>query len=407
MLPFPSHAPYRIDQVSAAPLLVALLTAVILATATGMTLVAQGGRSRWWAVSGLVLLAELTVLFGLASWGTSDVTKLSHHFAFNTIRIRVEPFWLLAAPLIVQLPYRMALVHGLVSAGYAALGLRLALGWQALAWGPWWALLIVFSPFLQNFLQNGVSRQALMTLLLVPLFLWAGRLAKVDRAWMVLLTLLAATVHSSFLATALIALLPRALVGGKGPAPIPLSVGTGRHRAIALAIFLLAMGGVLVLTGPMMLMKFHFYTMKENFFNSYALSPQVVRLQLAMAMGMIMVCWIRRLSWRQLLACARTRQMATFGLLFLFCQLCLSEEWVPAFTSRFVDPTGLFLLVGYLAWLERYRARWAVLPALAVTLEIWLLQRLPASLTLQCGQDDAFLCLPDCWPWQVQWHSLS
>jgi hypothetical protein len=46
-----------------------------------------------------------------------------------------------------------------------------------------------------------------------------------------------------------------------------------------------------------------------------------------------------------------------------------------------------------------------VLPALAVTLDFWLLERLPDALTLRCGQDDAFLCVPDRWPWQVRWQS--
>lgn len=408
MLLFPTNAPYRIEQVTAAPLLVALLTVAILVTATLMSMAARPGRSPWWVAAGVLLLAEMTLLFGLASWGTSDVTKLSHYFAVDPRALQLEPFWIQLAPLIVWLPYRMALVHGLVAAGYGALGLWLARAWQALAWGPWWALLFVLSPFLHNFLQNGVSRQALMTLLLVPLLLWAGQLAPVGRGVMVLCTLWAATVHGGFGATALLALLPRGLVGIGRISPRPVvgvSAGLRPGRHWVLAALLLVLAGLLALMAPMVWTKLHHYTQKESFFNSYALAPQVVRLQLALGLGMAMVCWIRRLGWRQLLACPHTRQLAFFGVLFLFIQQCLRQDWVPAFTSRFADPIGLFLLIVYLAWLDRYRSRWAVLPALAVTLDFWLLERLPDALTLHCGQDDAFLCLPDRWPWQVRWHA--
>ncbi|MEY4354017.1 MAG: hypothetical protein RLZZ609_2258 [Cyanobacteriota bacterium] len=412
MLPFPSNAPYRIDQVGAAPLLLALLTAAILVTATLMSSLARPARLSLWAAAGAVLLGEVTVLFGLASWGTSDVTKLSHYFAVNLRALQLEPFWIQIAPLIVWLPYRMALVHGLVSAGYAALGLGLARRWQALAWGPWWALLMVFSPFLYNFLQSGVSRQALVTLLLVPLLLWAGQLAPVGRGVMALLTLWAATVHGGFVLTALLALVPRGLVslGRADPSPVAASpslgsAGRGSRRPLLLALVLLGLAGLLALVAPMLWSKLHHYTMKESFFNSYALSPQVVRLQLALGLGTGMVCWVRRLGWRQLLACRYTRQLAFFGVLFALIQQCLRQDWLPSFTSRFADPVGLFLLIVYLAWLERYRSRWAVLPALAVTLDFWLLERLPDALTLRCGQDDAFLCVPDRWPWQVRWQS--
>ncbi|MFM9088179.1 MAG: hypothetical protein ACKOPT_08560 [Cyanobium sp.] len=173
MLPFPTGAPYRIDQVSAAPLLVAALTAAILLTATLMTLTIRAGRPSLWAPAGVCLLAEITLLFGLASWGTSDVTKLSHSFAYHTLRIRGEPFWLAVAPLIVWLPYRMAFVHGLVSAGYSAVGLGLARSWGAQAWGPWWGLLLLFSPFLHSCPQYGVAWQVLVTLPRVPLSLCA------------------------------------------------------------------------------------------------------------------------------------------------------------------------------------------------------------------------------------------
>jgi hypothetical protein len=404
MLPFPTSAPYRIDQVGSAPLLVALLTAALFLTATLMSLSAREGRPRFWGGAGMALLLEITLLFGLASWGTSDVTKLSHDLAFHTDRVSGESFWMLAAPLILWLPYRMAFVHGLVAGGYGALGLALARFWKAPAWGGWWALLLLFSPFLHNFLQNGVSRQALLTLLLVPLLLWAGQLALVGRPLTAVLTLWAAAVHGSFLPTALLALLPRGLllIGSSSTSAAAAPVLRPRQWLWVVPLLLL-LAGLLSLAGPTVWFKLHHYTQKETFFNSYALSPVVQRLQLALSLGVAMVCWFRRLGWRKLLGCPQTLLLAIFGLLFLLVQQCLLQGWVPAFASRFADPVGLFLLITFLAWLERYRARWAVLPALAVTLDFWVLDRLLDSLTLRCGQDDSFLCLPDRWPWEVSW----
>lgn len=413
MLPFPESAPYRIDQVTAAPLGLAVLSLALVATAAGMTAAEQAGRRRLWRLGALLLPALVTVLFGLASWGTSDVTKLSHFLAFDTSRVRGEAFWELAAPLIAQLPYRMALVHGLVAAGYASAPILLARLWGARAWAGWWALLVVFSPLLRNVLQNGVSRQALMTLLLVPLLLWAGRLAPVRRPALAAATLMAATLHTSFAGMALLALAPRALAGPpprKGPDPQPPAPSQPERRPwprrrLVVAGLAVALAGLLALAAPMVWEKLRSYTQQESFFNGYALALPVARLQLAMALGVGLVCWRRRLGWQQLLACGHSRQLAGFGLLFWFIQHCLRQGWVPPLTSRFADGVGLFLLIVWLAWLERYRARWAVLPTLLVTLDTWLLDRLPDGLTLHCGRDDAFFCTPDRWPWQVRWHS--
>ncbi|MEB3194964.1 MAG: hypothetical protein VKO19_07585 [Cyanobacteriota bacterium] len=407
MLPFPTRAPYRIDQVASMPLVVLLLTAALLITATLMSLSALKGRTRLWGVGGVCLVLEITLLFGLASWGTSDVTKLSHDLAFRTDRVMGESFWMVAAPLIVWLPYRMAFVHGLVSAGYGALGLGLARSWGAPAWGSWWALLLLFSPFLHNFLQNGVSRQALLTLLLVPLLLWSGRLAAVGRAPLALLTLWAAAVHGGFLPTAALALLPRGLIRPSPPGAAPARARRWARPWLWVVPAGLLLAGLLTVAGPTVWFKLNHYIRQETFFNSYALSPVVQRLQLAVALGVGMVCWVRRLGWRDLLACSHTRQLALFGLLFLLVQQSLRQGWVPAFSSRFVDPIGLFLLIVFLAWLERYRARWAVLPALAVTLDFWVLHRLLDPLTLRCGTDDAFLCVPDRWPWEMAWPRIN
>jgi len=405
MLPFPTRAPYRIDQVTAAPLGLTLLSLALVATAALISLASRSGRRRLWMAGAILLPLLVTVLFGLGAWGTSDVTKLSHFFAFDRAgRTRGEPFWWLIGPLIPALPYRMALVHGLVAGGYAAMALQLARRWGAWVWGGWWALLVVFSPLLRNFLQNGVSRQALMTLLLVPLLLWAGRLAPVQRIRVAVAGIAAAGIHTTFAATAVLALVPR-LLSGATPDGRPRDPLTASRRRIRLVIGGLAvvLAGLLALAAPMILIKLRSYALQESFFNRYALVLPVIRLQLAMGIGAALVCWRRRLGWRQLLACGHSRQLVSFALLLLLIQVSLQLGWVPPITSRFADTVGLFLLIVWLAWLEHHRARWAVLPTLVVTLDYWLLVRLPESLLVSCGRDDSFFCLPDRWPWQIRW----
>ena len=44
-----------------------------------------------------------------------------------------------------------------------------------------------------------------------------------------------------------------------------------------------------------------------------------------------------------------------------------------------------------------------MLPALLVTLQYWLTDRLLASHALPCGRNDEFLCVPDRWPWQLRY----
>lgn len=141
MLPFPTEAPYRIDQVTAAPLLLAVLVLAQGVAAALMSWAAWKGRSRlWWGAAGL-LLTLVALFFTLASWGTSDITKLSFYFTHDLSRVRGEPFWIALAPLIVHLPYRMAAVHGLVAASFAAAPLLLSKVWRHPGWGGWWALL--------------------------------------------------------------------------------------------------------------------------------------------------------------------------------------------------------------------------------------------------------------------------
>lgn len=394
--PFPSVAPFRIDQVMAAPLGMALLALAQLALAGLMSWAAPRGRLGLWRAAAAALLLLVALFFTLASWGNSDTTKLSHFLALDLARVRWEPFWALLAPVVVRLPYRMALVHGLVAAGYAAAPLLLARAWGVRAWAGWWSLLVVCSPLLRNFLQNGVSRQALLTLLLLPLLLWAGRLVRLARWPLVASTIGAATVHTSFPLTLLLALLPRLAAGGS----------LGRLRSLfrwRLVLPLLAGLLLLALVAPNALEKLRVYSERESYFNGYALGLDVARLQLSLGLGGLLGCWRRRLGWRLLLACDRSRQLALFALLFWVLQSLLATGWMGPITSRLADVLGFYLLILWLAWLDRYRCYWAALPALAITLDYWLQGRLLSSLTLACGLNDDFLCIPDRWPWQVRY----
>ncbi len=90
-------------------------------------------------------------------------------------------------------------------------------------------------------------------------------------------------------------------------------------------------------------------------------------------------------EWRQLRACPRSRSLGLFALLYLVIPGTMEFGWVPQLIGRFADPVGFFLLSPScgLAGSYHYGCRWAVLPALVVTLDrhgscmtFWLL--LPA-----------------------------
>jgi len=319
----------------------------------------------------------------------------------------------------------MATVHGLVVAGYGVAALGLARQWRAWSWAGWWVLLICCSPLLRGFMQNSHSRQALSTLLLLPVLLWAGRLARVPRLALVVLPLWGLTCHTTALFTLLLALLPRlpgmgTWPGGSGrrlvraPAPwAPAPWLKTQWRDAPWRVLALAMGGLIlvgVLAGylawelvPMVRTKLDSYWSQQGYANSYPLAAAVGRLQLAMAIGVILSCQQRRVGLTRFLACDRGRQLVLYSLVYGLVEAGLALGLVPQITSRLADPAGFFLLIVWLAWLERYRCLWAALPALLVTLDYWLVERLAGSQALLCGSNDTFLCVPDRWPWQVRY----
>jgi hypothetical protein len=154
---------------------------------------------------------------------------------------------------------------------------------------------------------------------------------------------------------------------------------------------------------PTAMEKWSVYLHQESYSSSYPIRQAVGRLQGAIALGVLLTCWWQRLGWRDLLSCPLTRQLASFGVLYHLVQHSVQVEWFPQITSRFADAVGFFLLISFLGWLNRYRCHWAVLPAVIVALDYWLMERLLMSRNLLCGINDDFLCIPDRWPWRIHY----
>jgi hypothetical protein len=210
----------------------------------------------------------------------------------------------------------------------------------------------------------------------------------------------AATVHSAFLSTLLLVLVPRALVS---PIRLPDQALTRRLRGPLLLLPVAALMLIAGVAAPLFLRKLTIYVWQVSYVNSYAVAPAVQHLQSAMLLGVLLTCWCRRLGPRSLLACPRSRVLVFFAVLYALLQVSISGGWLAQIAIRFADPVGLFLLLSWLAWLRRHRCLWALLPALLVTLQYWLVDRLLASHALACGSNDEFLCVPDRWPWQLRY----
>lgn len=402
---FPLVAPFRIDQVTQAPQLMATLFWAQVVMALLIHLMAVLRRPRlWWAAVGM-FSSLILIFFTLASWGNSDTTRFSHALQWDPALAPPELLWVLLKPLILLLPYRMAGLHGLIAMGYALAAVLLARSWRAPAWAGWWALLICCSPLLRGFLQNAHSRQALATLLLLPLFLRSARLNQPPRAALGLGVLLSALSHNTFvwnLPISLSPLLVRApqLLARRWHQPT-LAPGDWRRWlpwVLGGGVLLLLLG----LVGPTALQRFRDYS-NDDYFNLYPLRPVVARLQWALALSLVVACLQRRLDPRKLLRCPLTQLLLLFGLLYIGIQISIDQHWLAQITSRLADGVAFFLLILYLAWLHRYRAHWCLIFPLWVTLQHWLDGRILRSALYACGRNDEFLCVPDRWPWQVRY----
>jgi hypothetical protein len=409
---FPSAAPYRIDQVTEAPFLLAGLFLAQVLAALLIHLAAAYQRPRLWMGGVIALLVLVLVFFTLASWGNSDTARFSHAMEWQPDRAPPEPLWLLLRPLILLLPYRMAAVHGLVATGFAAAGILLAMAWRAWAWAGWWSLLICCSPLLRGFLQTAHSRQALATLLLLPLLLRAAGLVRLPGRWVGLGVLVSALSHNTFVWN-----LPLSLVPALPPliAALPARVasrlpgswrlqgwwGSLRRRWPWLLMGIAAVT-LFVLVAPIALDRFQDYS-QDAYFSRYPLRRIIGRLQRALFLGLVLACIQQRLDPRRLLACPLTQSLLLFGGLYAAIQVSVAHLWIPQITSRLADGVAFFLLILYLAWMDRYRAHWCLIPALYVTFQYWLEGRILPSGSQACGTNDEFLCLPDRWPWQVRY----
>jgi hypothetical protein len=406
---FPPVAPYRIDQVSAAPLLLAGLFLGQVMAALLIHLAAAWRRPRLWLAGVGMLLVLVLVFFTLASWGNSDTTRFSHMMEWDPEQAPPELLWRLLRPVVLLLPYRMAAVQGLVVAAFAAAAILLASAWRAWAWAGWWSLLVCCSPLLRGFMQTAHSRQALATLLLLPVLLRSARLVPVPARWLGLGVALSAISHNTFLWNLPLSLSPwavRPLEPPVGELVGPRQEGAGRAwrgRRLRLLLAGLAGGAILlVLLAPVALDRFLDYS-QDEYFSDYALRPIVGRLQRAMATGLVLACLQHRLTPLRLLRCPITLLLLGFGLLYLGIQLSIAHLWLPQITSRLADGVAFFQLILFLAWLDRYRAHWCVIPALYVTFQYWFEGRILRSGSLACGRNDEFLCIPDRWPWQVRY----
>ena len=403
--PFPLVAPFRIDQVTQAPQLLAALfwAQVLLALAIQLTAVLRRPRL-WWAAVGM-FLALILIFFTLASWGNSDTTRFSHAMQWNLDLAPPELLWVVLRPLILVLPYRMAGLHGLIATGFALAAVLLARGWRAPAWAGWWALLICCSPLLRGFLQNAHSRQALATLLLLPLFLQSARLAKPPRSGLAVGVLLSALSHNTFIWNLPISVSPwlvRLPELAARRREQPTAGPGGWRRWLPWLLLVGAVLALLALVAPAALQRFRDYS-NDDYFNLYPLRPVVGRLQRAMAFGLVVACVQRRLDPRMLLRCPLTQLLLVFGLLYMGIQTSIEQQWLAQITSRLADGVAFLLLILYLAWLHRYRAHWCLIFPLWVTLQHWLDGRILRSALYACGQNDEFLCVPDRWPWQVRY----
>ena len=228
------------------------------------------------------------MFFALANWGTSDITRFSHYLAIDPHEVLDEPLWIAAAPLISALPYRLASIHGLVAGGFALVAARVLQR-------PQWAEsgLVLWSPLLRNFLQNGVTRQALATVLITPLLIrvagwWPNRLGLGDCRDRRLSPVPQQPAHHHTLA-----LVPALTRPGLAE-----EHRLANHITLASCLVLLSVG--IAFSQPAVLEKVNNYLFEAQYFNTYGLRKAVFGVELAALIAVLLTLWRARLSlkWR-------------------------------------------------------------------------------------------------------------
>jgi hypothetical protein len=356
------------------------------------------------------MAAGIFLFFLMSSWGIGDVNRLSHLLVKYPFQYGFrEPFWALIGPFVHLLPYRFTAVHAALALAFALSGMLMARKLAMGPWAGWWSLLIVCSPLLRNYLQSGVTRQGLATLLLLPLFLRSARIIQMSRGWTWTFTLMAATAHSSFLGSLAIALSPL-LVQVQWSGLLDWMSWLGRVLgSILRSRWSLMLSGVAITFLLVWLLhsstttaeKLGDYLLRQRYFPRFLLASAIGRLQLSMVVAVVIGCWRTRLDVPALWGCRLSRILAFLYLLLLLLQLLVDREWAPQLVSRFNDGVAFYLLMTFLAWLARYKLGYLSTLPMLVTFDYWLFDRIVPSGLLACGANDSFLCIPDRWPWQV------
>jgi hypothetical protein len=244
---------------------------------------------------------------------------------------------------------------------------------------------------LRGFFQNAHSRQALATLLSIPLLLWSLEVIR-WRPWLIFgAAFLSLGVHLTAVPTLLLAASPvllQCVRRVRDPKTYTLMTGLS-----AVVVSLLCFSPLAT--------KLQAYA-GFGFFSSYPIQPAVVRNELLIA-GTIAAIWIRqRLTWRHFLAQREGLALAWYSICFVGIQASLIWRWWPQVTFRLGDTIGVFLLISLLAWLRRRQALVMVVPLLLINLLVWV-DRAAWPQGLTCGLDDDFLCVPDRWPWSIDY----
>ena len=173
------------------------------------------------------------------------------------------------------------------------------------------------------------------------------------------------------------------------------------RRTIFLASLLVLLSIGIALSQPAVIEKLSNYLFEANYFNTYGLRKAVFGLELAALVAVVLTIWRALLTPAAMAADHDARTLLAYSLLLGLIQLSMATGVLAPILSRCLDPIGLFWMLSLMVWTARQGCAWALLPALAVVGESFIDDRI---LRLEdCIGGDQFMCLPDRWPWQVEW----